>query len=197
MTPVLGIIASSNQQGRGGLVGSYDALASVVVPSGGLASIVFAGIPAGYENLEIRYQAIAATGGAADLKINFNGDTSASYSYQTLYSSGSSTVSSLNSLNTTRAVCGANGLGSSTYSSYFGAGIININNYASVSVLKTIRTLNGFDTNNGTTNINNETISMGTGLWFKTPEAITTITLASDSGVSIAQNSVFSLYGVK
>jgi hypothetical protein len=56
MSPVLGIIASSNQQGRGGgLVGSYDALAAITVPSGGLSSISFAGIPTGYRQLQLGF----------------------------------------------------------------------------------------------------------------------------------------------
>lgn len=202
MTPVLGIIASSILKGGGGPVGSYDALASITVPSGGLASIVFAGIPLGYENLEIRYAGAVTSGGASDLKLNFNGDTTSSYSYQTTYTSGSSTVSSLNSLNTTRLICGANGLGSSTYANFYGAGIITIYNYATTAYFKPVRTIAGFDTNNATTNVNNETMSLGTGFWSKagigtTAEAITSITIAPDNAVNLAQYSTFSLYGIK
>jgi molecular chaperone HtpG len=48
MTPILGIIASSFRSAAGP-DGAYDALATVTVPSGGLASITFAAIPNTYK----------------------------------------------------------------------------------------------------------------------------------------------------
>ena len=37
----------------GGPYGAYDSLATVTVPSGGVASVTFAGIPSGYQHLHI------------------------------------------------------------------------------------------------------------------------------------------------
>ena len=57
MSPNLGIIATSisGHLFTFSLVGNYDALATVTVPSGGLSSITFAGIPTtGYSHLQIR-----------------------------------------------------------------------------------------------------------------------------------------------
>ena len=72
--PILGIIASQNYS-RFTPTGSYDALASYTVPSGGISSIEFAGLPTGgqYSHLQLRY--IAMFTDLAEFEVAFNSDT--------------------------------------------------------------------------------------------------------------------------
>ena len=73
-----------------GPFGAYDALASVSVPSGGLASVTFAGIPTDYKHLEIRMFAkfTVLTSG----RVRFNNDSSAIYSGHSFHGAGSNPV---------------------------------------------------------------------------------------------------------
>jgi hypothetical protein len=74
--------------------------------------------------------------------------------------------------------------------SIFNALIIDILDYTSNTKAKILRGLGGFDTNGG------GFLSMNSGLWFKTPEAVTTIRFTPDTG-TYAEYSQFSLYGIK
>ena len=78
----------------------------------------------------------------------------------------------------------------------FSVAIIDILEYNNTNIYKTIRTFNGFDTNNATTNINYETIGFTSGNWRST-SAITSIVLAPDSAVNFSQYSSFALYGIQ
>jgi hypothetical protein len=188
--PILGILASSRPAFE--LVGSYDSLATVTVPSGGVASITFAGIPTGYKHLQIRGIAKSdETGGSADsLRLRFNSDTGANYSRHRLYGYNS--------------VIYASGAGSTTYmqtfdypysdsggTNTFGAGVLDILDYANTSKYKTIRNLAGVETNAAV----NSALSLFSGSWRNT-DAITTITLTTGSG-NFVQYSQFALYGIR
>lgn len=186
MTPVLGIIASSNQQGRGGAVGSYDALASAVVPSGGLATITFAGIPIGYRHLELRWIGKDNRSATSDgVNMVFNGDTtSGNYYGHRLYGDGSGAVSQNFGGFSTGWING------SSSGSIFGASICSIVDYASTSKFKTVKILGGNDINGA------GEVGMYSMLWRNT-NAITSITLSPSNGSAFNQFSQFALYGVK
>lgn len=199
MSPILtGIIASGIS---GHLTpawspeGAYDSLATVTVPSGGVTSVTFSSIPTGYKHLQIRYIGLSTSTGATDLKMNFNSDTTGSYAYHGLYGTGAA-ASALTSPTSYSRIILTNGLGNSSYSNMYYAGIVDVLDYANVSKYKTTRALGGFDTNNATTNVNNETIVLNSGLWMNT-SAINSITFAPDVSTNIAQHSQFALYGVK
>ncbi len=86
--PILGIIASS----KFGDVGDYESIATVSVGSGGSSSISFTSIPATYTHLQVRgivRSNRADTGD--DIKINFNGVTTTSYSSHIVGGNGSIT----------------------------------------------------------------------------------------------------------
>jgi hypothetical protein len=186
MSPVLGIIASANQSGRITAVGSYDALATATIPSGGLASITFAGIPTGYKHLQIR--AIGrASAVATNWSMTFNGDTNNAnyYSRHLMYADGSTVASVFNQ--TLVGITG--GSLAPTVTSLSSPNIIDLLDYADVSKNKTVRYLAGYD-NNGS-----GIILLGSGLWINTA-AISNIVIASYGG-TIAENSQFALYGVK
>lgn len=186
MTPVLGIIASSNQQGRGVAVGSYDALATVTVPLGGLASLTFAGIPSGYEHLQLRWIGKDNRGATSDgVNMVFNGDTtSGNYYGHRLYGDGSSAVSQNFSGYSTGWINGT------STGSIFGACVSDILDYASTAKNKTVRTLGGNDINGG------GEAGIYSMLWNNT-NAITSITLTPSNGSTFNQFSQFALYGVK
>jgi hypothetical protein len=177
--------------GYQGPFGAYDALATVTVGATAVSTINFVGIPTGYKHLQIRYLSRCSRATPADgLSIRLNGDTGSNYARHIVYNSeptlGVETLTSQTLANFavhTAATAPAN---------VFGAGIIDILDYSSLSKTKTMRSLAGIETNSATD------LRMGSGLWFKTPEAITSITFLAESGSSnFVQYSSFSLYGVK
>ena len=191
MSPILGIIASGIS---GHLTppydpGAYYALASTTVPSGGVASVSFAGIPTGYQHLELRMFAHSNRATNPEyLKINFNGDTAANYSWHYLYGQGA----------TAGVGAGANAAymfsqyygGAAQNANTYGSGITEILDYASTNKYKTIRDLAGYDDNG------NGSVSMQSGSWRNTA-AISSIVITPGGGTLIAQYSSFALYGVK
>jgi len=174
--PILGIIASSFRSAAGP-VGAYDALATVTVPSGGVASINFAGIPTGYKHLQLRY--LVKTSGNVDLNMTFNGSSSSYYAH-ILRGNGSSASGEAYAISTITNVGSAG----------FTAGITDILDYTSTTKNKTSRTLVGADYNGS------GTVGLWSQLWFATPAAVTSITLTPASG-TLSEYSSFALYGVK
>lgn len=187
--PILGIVASSLSGHLWEPEGAYDALATVTVPSGGLASIVFAGIPSGYRHLQIvtLENITNSFNDQGYSSIQFNGDTLSNYSRHQVTGNGA-----------TPGTYGVGGQTSSSYgfaylvnanSSYMASNIIDITDYASSTKNKTYRSLSGMDFNgSGFT-------GLFSGARFKT-EPITSIRLFNTTG-SFRQNSQFALYGIK
>jgi hypothetical protein len=134
------------------------------------------------------------TSGTQDVYTQFNGDTGSNYSFHGLYGSGTGSAAAYGYATQTKISTGVNMAGYGSGSA-FSVGIIDLLDYASTTKYKTMRVLNGFDTNNGTTSINNETIALASGLWQST-SAITSIYMYP-SGGSFAIYSSFALYGVK
>jgi hypothetical protein len=196
MTPILtGIIASGIS---GHLTppwspeGAYDALATVIVPSGGAASVTFSGIPTGYKHLEIRGIARdnRATSGQDLGTIRFNGDSATNYARHRLYGNGSGTASADGGA-TQSSIFGFNAVHANGISNTFGTGIMTILDYTDTSKHKTIRCLTG-DEQNGS-----GYLFFNSGVWLNT-SAINSITLLPDSAsTGYLQYSSFALYGVK
>lgn len=190
--PILGIIASSFRSAAGP-TGAYDSLATVTVPSGGVASVTFAGIPSGYKHLEIRSIAKnteSASYGEPSIA-SFNGDTTyTNYRHHYLYGNGSSasagTVQTAGWIgNVIGSSCGA------TPTSVFAVGVATILDYASTNKYKVVRNLSGHDMN-GTSS----ELSFTSGLWLNT-SAITSINITCIGGFNFQQYSQFALYGIK
>jgi hypothetical protein len=191
MTPVLGIVASSNQSGRAsGPTGAFDALATVIVPSGGLSSISFAGIPQfGYSHLQLRMILKTTTNSNSDgnLIYRFNDDSSANYSAHALTGNGSSAVSDAGANITACSIgfaTGSNANNTNTFSGY----VIDILNYANPNTYKTTRSqegyvLPGFEGSSWARSNN-----------WRSFAAINKITF---SGGTFVENAQVSLYGVK
>ena len=172
---------------------SYESIATVSVGSGGSSTVSFTSIPSTYKHLQIRL--IARSGrtdsdnAAGGLYIQLNSSFLASQ--HQLRGNGSAVTGIANS----------GGLGngalvlwvpaSNATSGIFGAGIVDILDYASTNKTKTLRMFSGDDINGG------GYLALGSGLYNDT-SAVTSITFGSTDGIgNIPQNSRFALYGIK
>ena len=199
--PILGIMASAMSANLWQPQGAYDALSTVTVPSGGVASITFAGIPTGYKHLQIRYTGYSTrTNNPLDTYEFRAGtgsiDTTASYSYHNVYGNGASALATAAASTTSiQPVFCVGDLFTSNPKS--GAGVIDLLDYANTNKFKTIRFFGGFD-NNGTQGTGTQfggRVWLTSGLWQKTT-AIDTITMFPTNW-SWGQDTQISLYGVK
>jgi hypothetical protein len=174
------------------LVGSFDALGTVTVPSGGLSSITFAGIPqTGYSHLQVR--AIARSTAAQ----NFYGprmrvgsstiDSGSNYALHQLYGTGSAAAASAGVSNT--EMYATTGPAANDTANSFGVIVVDILDYANTNKYKTARFLGGTDLNGS------GYIHLNSGLWMNT-SAISQIQFFP-SGGNFAEYSQFALYGVK
>ena len=165
--------------------GAYDALAVYTVPSGGVSTVTFAGIPQTYKHLQIRMIArYNGTGGVQQFPMTFNNDSSAIYDDHVLRGNGSSATSGYDLSGTAiyaeRLPTNSNNAGT------FGANTIDILDYASTTKTKVTRTFGGYDDNGS------GMIAFCSGMWNSTA-AINRI----DFPFAFTQNSQFALYGVK
>lgn len=169
------------------LEGNYYALSTITVPSGGLSTITFAGIPTGYKHLELQLLARSTRVNAGDyMFMRFNGDTATNYSKHHLAGDGSGVGAGASS---TVAQIELNRIAAASASTnVFGAGVIKLLEYSNSNIYKTTRATIGYD-NNGSGEI-----YFQSGNWRNT-SAITSITLTCDA--NFAQYSQFALYGVK
>lgn len=185
--PILGIIASSFRSAAGP-EGAYDALATVTVPSGGVASITFAGIPTGYKHLQIRLFARVSTNAdySAWLRVgNGSVDSGSNYNWHAIRGDGS-TAAALANANQTEIYAWSAG---TQINNVGGAAVIDVLDYQNTNKFKTIRSLGGAD-NNG-----NGYANLFSGAWRST-SSIDTINISPQSGIW-GQYSQFALYGIK
>jgi hypothetical protein len=178
--PILGILASAQIGSR---LSSYESIQTVTVGGGGSATVSFTSIPSTYKHLQIRFTANNASN--QNIFLRFNGDTTANYARHFLYGDGSSAASG----NATSDVNLSIGY-TSTSANIFGSGIVDVLDYTSTSKNKTIRSLAGYDANGSGLSV------LYSGVWFKTPEAITSMSIFAGAG-NINQYSSFALYGIK
>lgn len=191
MSLILGILDSGGAAAGAG--GSYESIATTTVTSN-VASITFSSIPATYTHLQLRYfgKGTSALGGyPSGSFLRFNDDNATNYSSHNLRGNGSSVAAGANTGETYMnevLIPGLDGWGSTT----FGVGIIDILNYANTNIFKTVRSLNGADSNGS------GTVYFSSSNWRST-SAITKITLnvGATYTTSYAQYSQFALYGIK
>ena len=203
--PILGSLGGLSARGFGfgagptttpfTLTGNYDALSTVTVPSGGLSSITFAGIPqTGYTHLQIRafVKTDRSTYGRDETSLRFNSDSASNYSWHTLYGNGGS-ASSYAVATDTNIDAGYISGGAGT--DMFGGQVIDILDYTNTNKYKTIRSLSGHEQNGTIASLYN-IIGLSSGSWRST-SAINSITIGIISGTLFNQYSSFALYGVK
>lgn len=173
--------------------GAYDALSTVTVPAGGVASVTFTGIPNTYKHLQIRIMSRNddGTGGLNFMRAKLNSDaTSGNYRGHYLYGSGSSVAAG--------DVAGAaTGLpigevaGNTNTASCFAVSVLDILDYANTNKYKTTRSLTGADFNTTAGGV-----LLVSGLYMST-SAVTSIDIVSVVGTGFIQYSQFTLFGVK
>jgi hypothetical protein len=167
---------------------SYESIATAL-GTGSSGTITFSTIPATFKHLQIRYIGRnSATGGSlATLRMRVNGYTS-NYPLHKLQGDGSSA----SAYGTTAEVYIQDNMLMSTNSaaaSIYGAGVIDILDYADTNKFKTVRALTGVDLNGS------GQIVLASGLYQQTT-AISSITLEAN-GVNWLTGSHFALYGIK
>ena len=163
---------------------SYESIQTVLVGSGGSASISFTSIPSTFKHLQVRL--IAAGTSSPAMYLRFNSDSGANYTRHRLQGNGSSaSADGTTGLNQV-SIYGSPGLPAANT---FGATIIDILDYENTNKNTTVRVLAGVD-NNGSGNI-----ELTSSLWSNTA-AINNIYLAPSSG-NFTQHSQFALYGIK
>jgi hypothetical protein len=166
-----------------------EPIATNLVGSGGVASVTFSNIPQGYKHLQIRFIGRDnRTSNPLDaMTMRFNSDSGSNYYTHYLRGDGA-----------TASAGGYSGTGIDVYrltgptasASMFGAGIIDILDYANVYKYKTTRTLGGADLNGS------GEIHLDSGLWLNT-SGISTVVLIPSNATLFDQYSRFSLYGIK
>lgn len=187
LNSLIGIIASSG--GAPASLNSYESIATVNVGAGGATSISFTSIPSTYQHLQIRNMAREKPSGDSlydSLYATFNSDTGSNYSQHFLRGNGSAAQAGGSASQTSTTLGGIEQGGNAA--NIFGAGVIDVLDYANTSKYKTVRSLFGYDANGS------GYIVLASGLWQST-SAITSITMTPVNG--IAQYSSFALYGIK
>jgi hypothetical protein len=183
MSPILGILASSIPSR-----GDYESIATVTVGAGGTSSISFSSIASTYKHLQIRYL-WNGSGGSGDnnIALRCNGDTGSNYTLHQLRGDGSSA-----------SAAGATGIGFARIgyyadiTSYASVGIVDILDYTSTNKQKTIRSLNGYDSNGS------GKVGLNSSAWLPgTIAAISSLTILSGNSITIPEYSSFALYGIK
>lgn len=143
----------------------------------------FSNIPQGYTDLVLVVGNSRASAGSVTLFLQFNGDTTTSYSRTTIGASSTGGLFSNRMVNATSIYAGA------IYATNNGTNIINVQNYSSSNMFKTIIS------KIGVYGADYEPVSYMAGLWRKT-DPITSIRLTVD-GASYSTGTVISLYGIK
>lgn len=185
MSPILGIWASQNYS-RTPLTG-FCSIATTTVGAGGTSTITFSNIPQVYKHLQIRGIGRATAGSERSIDIRFNSDTGNNYNSHNLTGDGT-TASAGNNGNTTYARIGLI-TGSLVSANIYGVAIIDILDYQNTNKNKTIRSLDGYDTNGS------GKMGLRSGLWMST-SAVTQIDLTL-SAQNFEQYSSFALYGIQ
>ena len=176
--PILGIIASQNYPR---ITNSYESIQTVTVGSGGQSTISFTSIPATFKHLQIRYSSSSITNSSIRMQVN-GANQSADYNWHWVYGDGTN-------VGAEAATPGWMYIGKS-YPTYYGAGIVDILDYANTNKYKTIKALLGINTNNN----GGEIVALGSGVRLSTT-TISSITITADS--NFAEFTKYALYGIK
>lgn len=177
--------------------GAYDAIATVVVPSGGLTSVTFAGIPQEYEHLQIRALVRGNRTPVTydNFNLRFNDDSGNNYAAHVFYGDGRSSAVNAESATSANAIVAAQIPGSASLANSFGVAIIDVFDYSSSIKNTTIRSLNGYESNTTGYGGIYSSVCLISGGWYSTAP-VSTITLVP-SNSPFQEFTHFALYGVK
>lgn len=168
---------------------NFESIASFNLAST-TASVTFSSIPQTYKDLHIRASSRetgAGTGVSTSLMLRFNGDSNANYARFHIYANGS-VVSNANSVTDTKVHLGDGVVQGGSTAGIFGGHIIDISDYTSTTIKKSVRTLAGAD------NTSSRISGIHSNVWNST-SAITSIEVFPESN-SFATGTIISLYGI-
>ena len=200
--PLIASRAGGSVSGFGGLrsfapavapdTGAMFPIAMANVGSAGASTITFSSIPDTYKHLQIRWIAKSDRTETDDVvKITFNSDATANYSWHWLRGNGATTAAGASASDSSIEI-NYGATGNSNATNIFAGSVVDILDYTSINKYKTIRSLNGFDLNTVNVNI----IYLHSGNW-RSFSPITSITLDQRYGSNFLQYSQFALYGIK
>jgi hypothetical protein len=180
--------------GAGGAAGgSFESIATAT-GTGSSGTITFSSIPSTYKHLQIRGLAkdtSVAFDATAQVLIRFNSDSGNNYARHRLYGDGGS-VTAVGAASQSGISLGA-GMTIGLPVNVLAASITDIQDYASTTKNKTVRTINGGNANESS---GNYLLELSSGVWLNTA-AITSISLVNNNGSNFNTQTVFSLYGIK
>ena len=168
--------------------GSYESIATVT-STGSAGAMTFTSIPSTYKHLQIRgILRTNDTGSFNNQQMRFNSDSGSNYAFHTFSGNGSTTSTSGSATQTSfndfmRATS------NSLTAGIFGVAIVDLLDYTNTNKYKTLRALQGADSNG------DGIVGITSGVWMSTA-AISTITINPSGGTAI-QYSSFALYGIK
>jgi hypothetical protein len=169
---------------------AYDSIATVTVGGGGSTTVSFTSIPSTYQHLQVRWIGRGTFNeGSAGQKVNFNSDTSSSYTGHLIRGDGASVYAAGDGASGSAAFFGRVAAATST-SGMFGAFVMDILDYANTSKYKTLKCIGGSDRNGS------GEIRFNSDAWLST-SAITSMTFQITDGGNYAQYTQFALYGIK
>jgi hypothetical protein len=173
---------------------SYESIQTYSLASS-QSTVTFSAIPSTYKHLQLRlFLRGDYVGGNFNnnILLRFNSDTGSNYTRHLLYVQDNSTALAFAASSTTSAFAGAAPNASTGISNVFAGGMTDILDYTNTNKYKTIRTLQGYDTNGG----GKQRISVESSVWMNT-SAITSIAITSSNADNWVQYSSFALYGIK
>jgi hypothetical protein len=167
---------------------AFESIASAT-GTGSSNTITFSSIPSTYQSLQIRAIArntVSSGNAISSFNIQLNNDsTLANYTTHGLYGNGTTASAYGVTSSYTSGAMALNGVAADTMA----VNIIDIQDYASTTRNKTIRSLKGGDTNGG------GNVELASGLYIST-SAITSISFIASAN-SFATSTTFALYGIK
>ena len=172
---------------------AFDSLGTVVLAANS-TTVTFSNIPQTYAHLQLRYVTRTSTANAGSwssmvFSTSFNAGATG-YNNHILYGDGTNALSAYEGL-TNRINFGTTA-GNGSIANSFGSGVFEILDYSNTNKFKTVRFLDGFDSNTS------GLVALRSGLW-QSSSAISSITFGPENfaGLSYLTNSSFSLYGIK
>lgn len=180
-----------------GPYGAFDALALITLTSTA-TQVILDGIPTGYRHLQLREQSISTRSdyAIAQSNVQFNRDTTSSYSMHYYYGDGSGVTVAYDI--TSGHIFGnpgtqaADANGSNTL--IFGTSIMDIFDYSDNTKFKSTRTFSGVDLNGSINGVAGR-VGIASGIW-RRKDPVMSITVISTS-TPYKAGSRFALYGVK
>jgi hypothetical protein len=169
---------------------TYDALATVTAPGSGTSQLVMSSIPSNYTDLRMVVSGITSTTGYA-FTLGVNGDTGSNYSQTFLSSNGVNAQGGRYSNSTTANMYlggWVNGYDSTAPQTI----TVDFMDYANTTTFKSILWRSGVGSRNSESGV-----ILWRGSTGSAAQAITSITVYSQSGSTIAAGSTFSLYGIR